>query len=314
MDTVSLITPNKILIVGNGFDLACTLPTKYNNFIEFMKFLKPHIMNDIDNVGLNINFSKFIDKLYPSDFHIKQENFNYNDLSVALNKFHLSNIQKLLEFESDENFKKITQYQTIYDNEWLDYFVNLEKNNDYLWLDFENEVLVLLNEINKLLKELNNKPIPNTDARNTDDVIYNFFNINIISKEYKLLKNVIHSINGSVVLKNKCEYTRIEVDNKIHINTNAILEYLYTSLFFFTTILKNYFAEVVNELLMNIKIEKINQNLLLNFSKCYSFNYTNSPNLFKIQDIIFLHGSCKESKRIILGVNLNSFNKEFFFG
>ena len=50
----------------------------------------------------------------------------------------------------------------------------------------------------------------------------------------------------------------------------------------------------------------------MNFSKCYSFNYTNSPNLFKIQDIIFLHGSCKESKRIILGVNLNSFNKEFF--
>lgn len=238
MNTDSLIKPDKILIVGNGFDLACLLPTKYNNFIDFIKFLKPFIFNDFHNKWLKIKLSKFMKELYSSDFHIIQENFNFEHLTVKLNEFHLDNIKKLFEKEFDQNFKLTSNYRTILDNEWLDYFINLKINNDYLWLDFENEILAILNDINKFLKELDNKEIPRVED------LKQFFNIDVLSKEFKLLKYVIRSIQGSINLKENSEYTRVDVNNKILINKNAVLEYLYSSLFLFTIILKNIFLKL----------------------------------------------------------------------
>ena len=40
-----------ILILGNGFDLAHNLPTKYSNFLDFCKIVDKFFKDDIDIFG-----------------------------------------------------------------------------------------------------------------------------------------------------------------------------------------------------------------------------------------------------------------------
>lgn len=289
------VSDNKILIIGNGFDLAFFLPTKYNDFINFVKFIKDEKLE-------NLKFLDLINVLYPESPDLIKNNYNIDNLSISLNKFKLDSIKNELDAQQSDYIR--SGYNTIFDNEWLNYFINIKKNNDYLWLDFENEILALLDKLNKFLAEFTNKPIPN------EEDLFPFFNISCDSVEFKLLKPVLFSINASIQKNCSCKYIRIEINNEIYLDNNTILEYVYSTLSFFTIILKSYFSDVVNPLIDKIRSSNISLNSYYNFSKCYSFNYTNTPKLLNINNITHLHGSSTNSKRIILGVNLNFFKKD----
>lgn len=60
-----------ILIIGNGFDLAHQLPTKYTDFLNFMKFI-----NRIEN--FNGTFEKF---------KIDNDKYKFSELNVDIQKY-----------------------------------------------------------------------------------------------------------------------------------------------------------------------------------------------------------------------------------
>ncbi len=92
----------KILILGNGFDLAHKLPTTYNDFLSFFSFWR----GGFDDVN-NPNYPSFID--------IKNEIIKDRNLDHKISNLVISNI-------------------------WLKYFKEINKTTKENWLDFESEI------------------------------------------------------------------------------------------------------------------------------------------------------------------------------
>ena len=81
-----------ILIIGNGFDLAHQLPTKYTDFLNFMKFI-----NRIESFhGTFKEFTKDNDK------------YKFSELNV--------NIQKYISEVIEDDSKKNTNIVDIWNN------------------------------------------------------------------------------------------------------------------------------------------------------------------------------------------------------
>lgn len=111
-----------ILVIGNGFDLAHGLPTRYDDFLTFVdEFIEYKVANEC-----NIRFLDYFK--------------NLNETNINLYK----QIDKLIE-----------------DNRWLNYFLTLRENkallNKQTWIDFESEMSKVIKTIdeyrNKLIRE-----------------------------------------------------------------------------------------------------------------------------------------------------------------
>lgn len=110
-----------ILLIGNGFDLAHGLPTKYTDFLEFVKMIKiikeKNIFNDgfaISDAGCNVDNGKL-----------------HQDIRLTiLNK---ANNNKL-EMDSKELLDCINH------NIWIEYFLQCDSFLKQNWIDFESEI------------------------------------------------------------------------------------------------------------------------------------------------------------------------------
>ena len=110
-----------ILLIGNGFDLAHGLPTKYTDFLEFVKMIKiikeKNIFNDgfaISDAGCNVDNGKL-----------------HQDIRLTiLNK---ANDNKL-EGDSKELIDCINH------NIWIEYFLQCDSFLKQNWIDFESEI------------------------------------------------------------------------------------------------------------------------------------------------------------------------------
>ena len=103
-----------ILVLGNGFDLAHGLPTKYTDFLEFTKVMQKKISNnktveEIDWTGVSEKVKDCITSYYSG---------SGNDKRVYEEKLS----------------------ELIYDNFWLDYFIQNPMYQKENWIDFECEI------------------------------------------------------------------------------------------------------------------------------------------------------------------------------
>lgn len=106
-----------ILVIGNGFDLAHGLPTKYGDFLEFAM-----VMHQV------------VDKGVPNDRIV------YGNLSYEVKKL----VQEKLNTINVEEWKIL-----IYENLWIKYFLLnplYEKEN---WIDFESEISNVIQSIDR---------------------------------------------------------------------------------------------------------------------------------------------------------------------
>ena len=102
-----------ILIIGNGFDIAHGLPTKYVDFLEFIKVIR-QILNKEKLSG--IDWGNISSKV--------------KDLLVT-NK---GNVQKNL-------FSKKQKWKDLIDgNIWIEYFLQNNMHGKENWIDFESEI------------------------------------------------------------------------------------------------------------------------------------------------------------------------------
>lgn len=118
-----------ILVIGNGFDLAHGLPTKYGDFLEFVKVIRQikngKSLKDVDWENINIKIKEqIIDR---------EMNGNPNSFFGSKQCMDLLN-----------------------DNIWVDYFLQCNIYQKENWVDFESEISNVIQSIDRDMHGLSN--------------------------------------------------------------------------------------------------------------------------------------------------------------
>lgn len=130
------IRGRKILLIGNGFDLAHGLPTSYKDFLDFCKMVRElYTYPIIDN---EYNQKKLID--WNTDKTIK---------SKLLECYE--NRKNCFEDKITTQCKELDElYDCIKENVWINYFLEREKYIGENWIDFESEISNVVQAIETL--------------------------------------------------------------------------------------------------------------------------------------------------------------------
>lgn len=116
-----------ILVLGNGFDLAHGLPTKYTHFLEFVKIYEECYQKEIKDSEL-IKADSEIKRWIRQLFNLK---YNAHDsIEDMENQSKCEDAKKLI----DELHKLIKE------NFWIDYFLQNPMYQKENWIDFESEI------------------------------------------------------------------------------------------------------------------------------------------------------------------------------
>lgn len=177
-----------ILVIGNGFDLAHGLPTKYTDFLcfidEFVHYIKSGGMNDI--------------------IHKDENGIKARVYIVNLSKKSATDILAR---------KIIEELQSlINDNFWVEYFNDIQIKEN--WIDFESE-------ISKVIQSLDNVMHRMTDTCSIDDNIIDISN-EFLKNEYSKYTFTIQSFN--VDTSGSCEsITFKQIRNRLLDDLNKLI-------------------------------------------------------------------------------------------
>lgn len=133
-----------ILVIGNGFDLAHRLPTTYKDFLEFAS-----VFREYDSVREKI-LLKFSD--------------NYKGKREEILKVFRKNLGN----ERKEGLLKEMMCLVRY-NKWLEYFWKISEFGN--WIDFEAEISRIIQSLDKVRKDKNNKIKNDTKYNNNHKII-----------------------------------------------------------------------------------------------------------------------------------------------
>lgn len=141
-----------ILVIGNGFDLAHGLPTRYEDFLTFFdEFIEYKVANEC-----NIRFLDYFK--------------NLNETNINLYK----QIDKLIE-----------------DNRWLNYFLTLRENkvlsNKQTWIDFESEISKVIKTIDEYRNKLIREKVFENEQKQIDEHSFNVLHY-ILEKKEKIIQ------------------------------------------------------------------------------------------------------------------------------
>lgn len=184
---------NRLVIIGNGFDLAHGLPTAYCDFINWY-------WSTIPDTNHQDDFIKFDH----DTFHTFSDISCYNDIKKQL-KNGLSSDKRGLysQLKRKDNYNGINdEYLKIYLLEFKNAFFGMVCNKQSIqnWVDIENEYYQLLKEC---LKERDNKKVKK------------------LNEEFEQVKNLLE------------EYLTIEVEDKFDLSPNdEVLKILSKTLYF----------------------------------------------------------------------------------
>lgn len=282
-----------ILMIGNGFDIAHDLPTKYSDFLEFCYRLKvTYSWQGTDR--------QFIDK------HIKTwKIWGEKDLGKYLIETFQSRKKEIV---SDENGNRIEVYTSsnncvqemfkcIKNNVWYNYFERIYKDNLIKgdnWIDFESEIkriVKLFDEHTGYMNSTYNKWAVEDEGENEFlDIFLKLLKDNVW-KEYRLNYNK---------------------DEKYIIRFKDVNQIMNDDLDKLTRCLEIYLTDCVEKIDITKKPKEIEDILTQNKDvKVFSFNYTHTietkynidPNM-----IHYIHGECKIDNNIstdnmILGID-----------
>ncbi|HCT73313.1 MULTISPECIES: AbiH family protein [Psychrobacter] len=311
----------KILILGNGFDLAHFLPTKYEHFITAMCAVEkspPSEPLSFDNI--------FHELLADEDFFLSKTKEMYKTEEVKIPVEDLNILKEKLS-----------------SNGWFQYFKDYLDSGIDTWIDFENEIKVVLDVICSVLEK-------NSDKNEIIDVKNYGGYLNIIATEFfeEFNANKNHYIN--VLLKLgilRSIYGYKDEENFVELNKNEFddmdNQYGYDSLTGFgrpspafeelslnDDYVKKYKGETIgihtykvikkmnNDLLIFIDIFSIYiefieglvprndlrvPRVLSDIDSIYSFNYSSTTSrLYDRKHRNFLHGKAGEGN-IVLGIS-----------
>ncbi len=288
----------KILIIGNGFDLHHHLPTKYEHFIKALE--------SIENSDENSNYS-FNEIFKTINDEFKQQIIN----SYETEKINFAN-------EKVEKIKIMLKH-----NVWYQCFKHI--NNIDTWIDFETQIEKILNIVNDFFKVLNEFIVQNRGLREIrvstfkpqhTIIVINPFQYNIISN---LKINIALRNNYSIGVIDK-NYYLVENNEIYGIDEKKIFDDLSKSLEEFIEIFNLYLTYIIEpfyDCYYNIELIKDTENkkcsiLKTNekdyyqnrFIQIYSFNYTPTiQKYYQSNSINFIHGNSGKLQNMVLGIN-----------
>ena len=160
----------KILVIGNGFDLAHGLPTSYKDFLEFCKRAQ---------------------RIYTYQSSILVGQYERDNLKEWITNDYVKNrLKKAFDSKTFKSEEVVATSDTVLDemfgyincNAWITYFGNCPSYVGENWIDFETEISRVIHSLD--------------DARK---MIQNGENILAIKDEKgKILKSIVESANTTI--------------------------------------------------------------------------------------------------------------------
>lgn len=278
-----------ILILGNGFDLAHGLPTKYSHFLEFCRCIERIWSFGIDNDAQTIARFKetWIDK-WVTDESIKDAVVTaFENRKITLNS------EGKKEIISDN--KELTEIHDLLDgNVWYYYFLGLYNDNSLKgenWIDFEFEIRLIIKEVDThsaSLKDYWNVVIQDSINSASDD-----------------LGELKFALFGKQMESDKCKQKRGWVlDDKITVKD--FREKAFEDLERLTRALEIYLSAFVEKIQTGIRISVID---CLTPDYVINFNYTNTyERIYGKGKVYHIHGKADinhsiEDNNMVLGID-----------
>ena len=215
---------NKLIIVGNGFDLAHGLNTRYSDMIDFFW---ESLLTECNQINKNNEFNNTVintrDKLpisYDDDIYslkLKRNLFHGPDYLFIKNSQGLDKAKSVLGENIELNFK----------NSFLEYL--LEKNELNNWVDIENEFYqYLLYELNSEKKEKGSSDIIklNQELEIIKNILYRHLEL-----EQSKAINKIDSMIGKSITDNEWESRIINGRSHTPILRTLVVNFNYTNTF-----------------------------------------------------------------------------------
>lgn len=292
----------KIVILGNGFDLRHFLPTSYNHLIS--------ILCEIEKLPEDKESISFSD-LFDGIFKEKNEWF----------------YTKINEYYKTKNFifnvEEIQSIRTrLKDNSWFQYFKSVDENKIETWIDFETEIERILIATLQYFESFNNdlfKSKPTYSILKSGSgyhIPYNDYNQFFKNKLQALLLNsfkLIFSQRGHWKINEN--YILTLEDEIQYYKEKDFFNFIYQSLEEFVGIFNDYISNIINVFGGNLVEEKKEgfisregKYLFQEVKTIFSFNYTETFNNFygfkqrseneQLKMIVDLHINKKESIKI----------------
>lgn len=271
-----------ILVIGNGFDLYHRLPTRYTDFLFFVK-----------------NFSIFFDEYNGYDAK------NIAEKSSVAFEISLTDIGKLTK-QSIKDFLKYKEYFNPVDieylsdqfrnNAWIEYFLQTNYVKEG-WIDFENEIEKVLKSIEEYYSSI--LPnfvgiVPNTTLDLSISTIIRIFG----KKAKEPFKNRnLEILRGGDISPKKLRQEKLALVSSMKEELDGLIKCLYT---FF-----NDFVSSIKNEIYSPDIESIGDIHLLNFN--YTNTYLSIYGSKNIKECHSVHGDLRKNN-LVLGVSDDAFD------
>ena len=299
-----------ILVIGNGFDLAHGLPTKYGDFLEFCKMVRSLycVYGYSENEKWETAWERL--EIVRNDEEVMKKKFR--ELFLKREVDMLGCITTLIENHYD------TFDYCIYDNIWISYFDSYIINQQNNWIDFEKEMSNIIQ-----LVENSMKTDKKMDKKLSDFCLIETFFGDLFMKENGIEDEVKRQINElekqdgrkwdiDKKIKYFQEYLKTHSDkySKRPITYKQLIEKMNNDLKRLVRALEIYLADYVE----NIECRKISPDIQEHqYDAILSFNYTNTYN--RLYDFFdspvaydYIHGKAElehkiETSNIVLRID-----------
>lgn len=252
-----------ILIIGNGFDLAHKLPTKYTDFLDFLENVR------ILKEEMPQNLEQLSDKI---DENLRQYLFNSNSSRLDINSKHQNYITEMYELSKD--------------NLWITWFNQERKLNKTLgkyWIDFEAEISKVIQKIESTLLELS--PI--------EECIDNYNELRFKLNKYPIFDLFINKIYD---IDKSDEINMERITEKLHNDLNKLIRCFEIYLEDFV---KNIDISQLSLDIYNLNVDKI---LTFNYTNTYQKLYYTDVDCDHIHGKADINNNI-ESDNMVLGID-----------
>ena len=273
-----------ILLIGNGFDLAHGLPTRYTDFLEFCIRVQ-RIYSYIEGGSVENYVENYI-------LDLKTNNEILDVLRQAVKNRKLSD--KGEDKYTTNNIYLDELYDCIGNNVWLEYFSSCDSYIGENWIDFETEISQVIQALDAAAKLIKKEK-----------------DINDLSGSKKeIIKNIVEKINPD-------DGKRLQVKEVLGCldKLSKVITLLERDLNMLIRALEIYLCEFVEK----IEIRKISPNIdKLEIDFILSFNYTHTfSRLYQVSErykkefndpFDYIHGEVKinntvEKNNMVLGID-----------
>ena len=273
-----------ILVIGNGFDLAHDLPTKYTDFLEFCKVVLA-IFTDAKPMDRKTFEDKYLIE-WKVNKKIKNELIDLHFCICICNneKNFLINHPYVRELQ-----------QMIFENIWIEYFFQCNMYQKENWIDFESE-------ISKVIQSLDNDMHGLSQVYNIEDIVHDLSNA-FLKEKYSDYIDAVQSINS--------------VDNGFSggISFKVIRDKLLDDLNRLIRVFEIYLCEYVEKIEIekrspDIEELKIDHVLSFNYTHTFSelYNVAQREENISVNSFDYIHGEADikntiKSNNMVLGID-----------